>query len=337
MSRVIATGRLKELDALRGIAAVMVLLFHYTWQSAYAYPAAVPVSHGLSWGGYGVQLFFAISGFVILMTLERTTGAADFVVSRFARLFPAYWAGVALTSAGVILLGADRLGQPGPVIAANLSMLQGFLYLPAVDGVYWSLTVELAFYACMLALWRLRLLDRIELVLIGWIALDLIWWLHPALPSRLGLLLVTRYIPWFAVGMASYRVFVGARSWQQQLPVLAAGFAAIAIVEPAFDLAVYAAVVAVFAALVAGRLSMLDRPVLIWLGALSYPIYLIHQNLGYALIARLEGLKLPPELALALTVGAALALAQAIRTLVERPALALIRGWWRQRKTPQPA
>jgi peptidoglycan/LPS O-acetylase OafA/YrhL len=329
-------GRLGELDALRGIAAMLVLLFHYTAHSEAVLPAARHIEHGLTWGHYGVQLFFAISGFVILMTLERTASSTDFVVSRFARLFPAYWAAVLFTSASVVLLGAEALAQPAPLILAGLSMLQGFLYLPSVDGVYWSLTVELAFYFCMWGLWRVRLLGRIEAVLLGWIGLTLLWWLVPALPSRIGMLLVVRYIPFFAIGMAAYRVRTGARRWSEQLPVLSLGLAAVALVETPEAAGVYAAVIAVFVALVGGKLGWLANPPLLWLGALSYTIYLIHQNFGYALIAALERAGLSPWLALICAIVATLVVAQLIHDAIEQPALRMIRGWWKQRGEGRP-
>src|SRR5947208_2292947 len=111
MSAKHSTVRFAELDALRGIAAVMVVIFHYTWRSEKVLPGANGFTHGLSWGYFGVELFFAISGFVILMTLRQTKTSSDFVVSRFARLFPAYWAAIILTSIIVVGLSASQLVQ----------------------------------------------------------------------------------------------------------------------------------------------------------------------------------------------------------------------------------
>ena len=328
--------RLAELDALRGIAVLIVLLFHFTWRAPYVMAGVKTIPYGLAWGHYGVELFFAISGFVIFMTLERTRQTADFIVSRLSRLFPAYWAGILVTTAAVTMLGADSLTQPASVVLTNFSMLQGFLYLPSVDGVYWSLTVELAFYACMLALWRGGLLERIEAILLGWIGLKLLFWLVPALPSRLGMLLVVQYIPYFAIGIAAYRVRKGKRLWQQQAPVLLAGLAAIALTQPLADVAVYLCVLAVFHALVAGRLTLLNSRVLLWLGGLSYPIYLIHQNMGYAIMAALERVGVAPFPALCVAIAAAFAVAQLIHILIELPALSLIRSWWRARGVQLP-
>ncbi len=329
--------RLAELDALRGIAAVMVMLFHYTWHGSAVLPELKLIPHGVSWGGYGVALFFAISGFVIFMTLERTHNAADFLASRFARLFPAYWIAVILTTVGLTTLGMPKLVQPTEIVLANMTMLHGFAYLPSVDGVYWSLEAELAFYACMLALWRMGWLERIEAILLGWISLKLLWWDLPSMPTLLGEVLVQRFIPWFALGMSAYRVHCGARRWVQQLPVLLLGMFSAGVTEGAADGAVYALVTAIFVALIAGRLTWLNQPVILWLGAISYPLYLVHQNLGYAAMLGLQSKGIPVWAALVCTLAAALALAHGIHVLVEKPSLIAIRSWWKNRSTPATA
>ena len=341
MIRAPTPTRFAELDALRGLAALAVVLFHLTWRASQVLAGAQTIPWGLEWGRFGVHLFFSISGFVIFMTLERTSSAADFAVSRLARLFPAYWCAVLLTALGVVALGAPELGQPPQIVLANLTMLQGFDYVPPVDGVYWSLTVELAFYLCMLALWKAQLLHRIELVLLGWLALMAAWELFPQLPSRVGLLLCVRYIAWFVPGILAYRVWTGARRPAQQVLPWLAGLAAILVGYQAAIWPVYLVVSAIYAGLIAGRLGWLRQRLLIWLGAISYPLYLIHQHLGYALIARLEALGAGPWLALVLTIAAALAASEAIHRWVEAPSLGAIRQLWKARSTarltPEPA
>ena len=80
----VSQARVVELDALRGLAALAVVAFHYTthYGNEVGHLGDMPVS--FDFGNYGVELFFLISGFVIFMTLERTRTAMDFVVSRFA-------------------------------------------------------------------------------------------------------------------------------------------------------------------------------------------------------------------------------------------------------------
>jgi peptidoglycan/LPS O-acetylase OafA/YrhL len=100
-------------------------------------------------GHYGVNLFFIVSGYVIFMTLHRTREPMDFVVSRFSRLYPAYWVAVGLTFAVTALLGLPGKEVSFGQALGNLLMFHGLLGVPDVDNVYWTLQVELLFYAGM--------------------------------------------------------------------------------------------------------------------------------------------------------------------------------------------
>ena len=100
-----STARLQPLDAIRGIAAMMVVLIHYTVNYSKLFPQADHPSFVVSWGYLGVNFFFMVSGFVIFMTLCKTINSWDFVVSRFSRLYPVYWFAVLATAAVAILYG----------------------------------------------------------------------------------------------------------------------------------------------------------------------------------------------------------------------------------------
>jgi peptidoglycan/LPS O-acetylase OafA/YrhL len=325
-------GRLKELDALRGIAAVLVMIFHFTWQIDKGLPGAASPPVGLWWGRYGVELFFAISGFVIFMTLERTERAQDFVVSRFSRLFPAYWAGIIITSIAVRVLPEPHLAHPVQDILLNFTMVQGFFYRFNIDAVYWTLTVELAFYACMLGLWRLRALGRIEAVLIGWLAFKLVWWAYPNLPYRVSMIFLLEYIPYFALGIAVYRVWAGARKWVQQIPVLSLACLAATLDDPAKHFYVFVIVLGVMIAMERGWLARLQHPFAVWMGALSYPLYLIHENIGWAIMDHLGKTGMSPWLTMCAAIVVSVALAAFINTVIEKPIQGKIRTWWKRRR-----
>jgi len=83
-------GRVGGLDVLRGCAAAAVMLHHHGQYYDVLYPGRTPLSVDLGAGHFGVELFFIISGFVILMTIERKKTILDFGLSRAARLMPAF-------------------------------------------------------------------------------------------------------------------------------------------------------------------------------------------------------------------------------------------------------
>ncbi|MET0248593.1 MAG: acyltransferase [Sphingobium sp.] len=325
-------GRLVEIDALRGIGALCVLIFHYSTRFHELFPQASHVPFSFPGGNYRVLLFFAISGFAIFFTLERIRSVADFVVNRFARLYPAYLVAMLLTlSVEYAAHATELLIGPGAILA-NFTMLEEFAFLPAVDGAYWTLSVELAFYFCMIMLWKWAGLKRLEPALVGWLALRGLFQLWPDMPERIIMLFALRYVPFFVIGMLSYRVWAGQRSWRQQAPYAALALLSIAIGETWDILLIGCALLAIFAGVIGGYLRWIAVRPLLWLGGISYSFYLIHQNVGFVVMLRVADAGYSPWIGFAAAFAVALALGTAINRLVERPAGEAILAWWRRRR-----
>ena len=110
------------------------------------------------YGNMGVQLFFIISGFVILLSAYGKN-ASRFVGSRVGRLYPAYWVAVLATGFLVIVMW-PKLGEGRGIkeLLANLTMFHPLMGMRHIDGVYWTLWIELRFYLVILVLIMLRLL-----------------------------------------------------------------------------------------------------------------------------------------------------------------------------------
>ncbi|MES2175226.1 MAG: acyltransferase [Pseudomonadota bacterium] len=327
-----ARGRLTELDALRGVGALCVLIFHYSTRFHELFPQASHVPFSFPGGNYRVLLFFTISGFAIFFTLDRIRTVADFIVNRFARLYPAYLVAMLMTLGIEYLAHATQL-LVGPVaILANFTMLQGFAFMPEVDGAYWTLTVEIAFYACMVAIWKFVGIRRLEPVLALWLAVRWLFWLWPDMPERIIMLLVLRYTPFFVIGMLAYRLWSGQRSLMQQAPYAALALLSIATMET-WDVTIVGGVLmAAFLALIHGRLRFLSVQPLIWLGGISYSFYLIHQHVGFVVMLEFAKAGYSPWLGFAVAFIVALTLGTVINRMVERPAGEAIIAWWKCRR-----
>lgn len=318
--------RLVELDALRGIAALMVVAFHFT-TSEFLYKHASPVV-SLEYGKHGVELFFGLSGFVIYMTLERTRTAMDFVVSRFSRLFPAYWAAIIITSAVGYFGGMTQLQRTAGEVVINFTMLQDVLKVPRVDWVYWTLTIELGFYSLMLTLFIMRKLAWVNLALITLIALKWAWWIFP-LPYTFGELIL-KNLPMFAIGVQCYRLWANETRPSVAVPIILLSIISFWVIDGAEFGITSLLVAAVFLLFAYDKLPALRWPPLVWLGGISYTLYLLHLNIGWTVIHNLEGAGVDPYTAIAAAFAVSLTLACLVTKFVERPAIAGIRGAWKE-------
>jgi peptidoglycan/LPS O-acetylase OafA/YrhL len=337
--------RLAQLDALRGIAALAVVLFHYTtrYDQLFGHAQAPVVS--FPYGYLGVNLFFMISGFVIFMTLERTARPMDFVVSRFSRLYPAYWGAILLTFALTHAIGLPGKTVGWDVLLVNVTMVQGFFGVAHVDGVYWTLEVELLFYAWALLSFRFGGAAGLRNFLFACLALRLVyaaaktfWGVDLPWVGQRWLLLP--YICWFALGVTVYRLSRKGAGSAWDWALAAAAILVIGLVEDWGLAALAVAFYAVLFGAARGRWTWLEHRVLLWLGAISYTLYLLHENIGWAVLRRLEAWGVEVHLAIALTMALSMALAHGLTTWVEQPGMRWIRDRYRARRqtsTPAPA
>lgn len=332
--------RLVELDALRGIAATLVMLFHYTTRYEQIYGHETLPSVSVPWGHYGVNLFFMISGFVIFMTLHRVKRPMDFIVSRFSRLFPAFWAAIIITFLLTHAFALPDKTVSASVAGMNLFMIHGLFKIPHVDGVYWTLEIELIFYAMALLLYLMGRLDKVHAALLTLLMLRLAYFLADRfagieLSWTLSHILILPYIAWFVCGIMIYRlVTFPTESPRKDVIVLVAAIVQLTIVENLFIGLLAACLSLVLLAAVKGRLSVLANPVLAWLGAISYTLYLLHENIGWGIIMHLERAGLAADLTILMAIAIALALASALTWLVERPAMSWLRQLYRLHPVP---
>lgn len=332
-----ARGRITELDLLRFLAAMAVVLFHYTARSGPAWGGADPLElfPGISeisrYGFLGVQLFFMISGFVILMTaMGRDT--ASFVTARITRLFPAYIFCVIVTA--VVVTVFPRVGQDVTVlqVLTNFTMLQDGLGVAPVDGVYWTLWAELRFYFLIAIVSLFRVTYRSA---VGFMAL----WLAAAVALRtepnlfLSNLLIPAWAPYFIIGMALYLI----HRYRSNVMLWALVFASWALaVSRAGELRFFGGLpegvvqdqtivwiisgfVVLMSVLALGGLRWVRWRFLTTLGLLTYPLYLIHQWVGWVVIDLVRE-SLGPTVTLLLVLGLMLVVSWLIARFVEAPA-----------------
>ncbi|MFJ6214299.1 acyltransferase family protein [Streptomyces sp. NPDC092296] len=335
------SGRLRALDGLRLVAALMVCAYHYGGRDGAVQQAwgrspkeLFPALHGaFSYGCLGVQVFFVISGFVICMSSWGRT-LKEFFASRVSRLYPAYWFAVLLVTAVFALRPVVAQPLPPAEVLVNLTMMQQPMGSGRVLGVCWTLWVEARFYLLFaLVVWKGVTYRRA----VGFCA---VWLVASVLAAGMGqpvvdLVVMPEYAPFFIGGLALYLVHrfgggpvlwaVVAMSWGLGQYQAVRGLVAPAgtdVFHHRSAWVVVAVVTAGYLVVAVVALGWLDRVDWRWLtvaGALTYPFYLVHEHLGWAVIEVLHRrLGYSAPVTFGATVGGMLLLAWLVHRLVER-------------------
>ena len=351
------------LDLLRFFAACIVMVFHLAfWSWAFPKGQIALASHGavdLHWdtfapfGWAGVQIFFVISGFVIVVSAERSS-AYKFFVSRFTRLVPAVW--ICATIALLAWLLVDAGMRPLSLFAMYVRSIAFFPTGAWIDSVYWTLGVEICFYALVFVLLLTGRQRWIEAVMCAVGSISTLFWIGYTIAaqdrngvafewfssvqwSRLAQLLLIQHGVFFAFGVLLWSHFLkkSSRAHMLWLVLFALGgclqIAGESLLKlektgmsfsPLTPCAIWLGAMLFFWMVVANNARVQQLPgwtlqLLRRLGLMTYPLYLLHSVTGGALLGAFAEAGMPDALALTVSVAFVLAL-----------------SWWIS-KVPEPA
>lgn len=297
-------ARVLNLDLLRLVSALLVLGYHFGFRmqitgegGGVAFPE---LSAAAMWLDIGVLIFFAISGYVIALSAEGRS-AFDFAVGRFARLWPTFV--LCTTVTAIVLYHWPVSGVATPTFKqwlAHLAMNSRLLGQPFLDGAYWTIAYEIIFYGWVFLLIAAGLFNH------HWRALAVIWlsisaaneWVFGS--EVLRKLFITEYSGYFVFGIALFKlrqaatlatvfVLLCAAAWATITPIIveAKGFAIYGVRRDSFGVAMLGPIAMSSVAVCSLAPSLRIRPTLAMaLGGLTYPLYLLHQNIGYAAFAQ---------------------------------------------------
>lgn len=346
-----------SLTGLRGIAATMVMFYHFNASHLLPGFATTMMGHGYLM----VDLFLILSGFIIAMTYgERFTQTVSienyriFLLRRIARIYPLYV--LTTISAGILITTSWMDHWPGPAVLVsaliNLTMLQSIFHVPSLDTPGWSVSAEwvanllfpfIALVCLRRSWWLVALLAIFSLITLP-ILVQL-----PVLidePKRAGLLDIWNYgtvypavrcLADFVLGVVCFRVWQvnGVKqvfSYYWIAPLLTCLIVVLMAVKGADVWIVWLFPLFILALIpntnwIARFMS--SKPIYT-LGELSYAIYLIHNQMNYFILAlakRLESIGMRDTLATAFAMllfsGIVILLAVFSYRYIEKPA----RGW----------
>lgn len=335
------SNRLLELDALRGLSAISVLLFHYTTFYGIVFGGTWNPPFEFPWIPYRLQLFSLISGFVILLVLDRTEKPLDFAVARFSRLYPCYFVAVILIASLLVLFPLKTdFPLPGRVVTwemffMNFTMIQSWLGYADVDGVFWFLAPEISFYMIIFFLFMFKKIKYLEFL--GFFGL-----LFVVLNARYGsigpfeisdFIMHSRILcfwHYFFAGILFYNLKTKGDTWWRHSGIALCFVVHNLITDNILSVLCFGLCMLMFYLFIYGRLTWIAQKPLLFLGTISYSLYLVHQNIGYMIIRDMVKAGADPWALFLIPTLIAIGIASAMTYWVEKPATKFIRTKYKE-------
>lgn len=331
--KTVSTGNtnLWLLNVLRGISALLIVLYHYTVQYDKSIGHVVPYTLTVPWGCYAVYTFFMLSGFLTVYTCKENTTASVFLKKRFFRLYPMFWICMVVTTLYMFVIMPERMPSLKQFLV-NLTMMPSLLGIDAVDGVYWTLVKELFFYIDFAIILQIGLIKGSKIGwLWGWLGISLFGAIytygpvHFPLSGGVSLFLMPEYIYAFLVGCSVY-YFNVSKDLKNKIAWL--GYMMVCVV---LCFCMKSGEIAIFFTLSLGMLIACSQkkineqvypakkvftPILI-ISEISYVLYLTHQFIGFGIIQMMERYGLTAEVWVLLPIAHAILLAAMLHYSIE--------------------
>ena len=293
--------RIISLDIIRGLAILLVIIYHYTTRYNTIFDSEFVFS--FSYGFLGVPLFFILSGFVISSTLERTQNIIHFIVNRIIRLFPTFWISsffiffvYKISSANLI---NDRFNISINEFLINLTMIPNIFGSRYLDGAFWSLPPELFFYSfiglCFFIFYkRKNIIIYLNLFILFFVILDF----FIKIPI-LRIILNVPYMLIFFIGVINYRIYKnGTTKFLITLLISNCLVGSFIYTNYSTKVDFLTFIVAVilfqfifYLGLKKNKNKIFENKFFSYFGNISFPLYLVHQNVGYIIIFYLDFLQ----------------------------------------------
>lgn len=325
--------RLETLDAIRGLAAIAVVFYHYTVRYYQIYPQEIQLPFDFYSGRYGVQAFFIVSGFVIYMSLTRINRPIDFIVHRFIRLYPTFWFAVLFTFLMVAYFGLAGREVSFVDMLVNLTMIPGPFKVPSVDGVYWTLLYELKFYFWILILYSTNSLKKIETISLYYLLFVLISsvmiWNDELWYKVANQFFMFDNMSFFISGIMFYKIFNDEVNYKSYIVLILA--ATIGIYFDTHHSPLTLVIIYIlFVLLSIHKLEWIAIKPFVFLGSISYALYLIHQNIGYIILNYTFSINLSPWIGTSIALVVSIMIAILITVYVEKTSMKYLKGLYKK-------
>lgn len=306
--------RISFLDSLRGIAIILVVLYHIYGRGDGSMPFGKEYSFMpyIEYGYLGVQLFFLISGFVILMSLERSEKYLTFLYKRWIRLFPAM-----LIMTLIIYTTSSIFYERATGVPTILSIIPGLVFIepeiikgllgvefPILEGAFWSLYIEMRFYIIFGLLYFTLGRNKAIIVFFLMYLATFLW--TPVIANFLmkwgidmekykfiNYYILNREYGWFIAGCIAYLYY---KYKTKKLFIISFSLSLWCFLllfrnnlNVGYAFVGFTILGAFYIPLISSKVStLLSNRVFLFVGFISYPLYLIHENMIISMTVQME-------------------------------------------------
>lgn len=288
------------LDWLRCISCILIVLYHYTYrfQNHEVFSISNIEWKGIPFGSCAIITFFLLSGILAENDLNNRRNISEFIKGKFWRLYPTFWLAMCITLFIEFWLYPQALVSFKDILA-NLSMLPGILGASPIDGAYWTLQYELIFYMIIVVF---KVIDTIfkknyiNQLLLVWSILSVI--IYGVSRNCNGIVLsitiiftLAEYGGAFISGLVIMRIVNKPDNimlWLTLIIAIVSGFLWMGQTQFLFLIGgIVICFICLFnPKLIINRDTKVNRFIAKF-SAVTYPMYLLHQNIGYCIMITL--------------------------------------------------
>lgn len=309
------------------------MIYHYTTRLVELFPEfdsrwTVEVPFGYM----GVCVFFLLSGYLSLKQYKDNISLKNYLKSKFIRLYPSYWCAVIITFFVTKFFLVER-SVSTKTLLVNMTMLESFVGATPVDGAYWTLANELIFYAFIaLVLVLLKQKSKFSYWALGWVIIANIvvsFETNSIVYSLVNKLLMAQYAHMFLAGGFIYCFFYSQRIAERvlnvtgwlicivtQFRVFSLGYGCFFLISN--FMLMYFIHSDAADSIVTKKTQHVLKP-LTFIASISYPLYLIHQNIGYAIMVNISKMGILSEAMIIIPIVVVMLIAYYMHILIEKP------------------
>ncbi len=304
----------------------MVLFHHYTkrYDALFGHVETWPVKSSFDLGAWGVCVFFVLTGLFLIPSLMSSPDLGTYYKKRVVRLYPSYIPCVIIT--WLLMLCAPPLGNRNVSFVAflgNLTMFQRSLGLPNVNSASWTLAVQLIVYILIGAFFFVvkKNISKLLNVMFVWLVVGCgVSFLHNHIGfTKLSFITDAKFIQLFIQGLLLYYIGTkqGKTAWIYIFLVLSICYDLLWF--PVSYFVFNLLLIAVMLVMQLANVSLKKKGLFVFIGSISFPLYLLHQNIGYLMIRFMEQRGLTNEIWIVVPIATMIALAWLVSVLVEKP------------------